>query len=166
MAPIGRRSKVKGVQFTIMVVGAYSGTYSLLGLMTVSLNEGVSGTGRTTFVNTLCDTNLLPHKVCDSPETAHQEEGIRIRPVNVGQYCYPNHFFYVAEARARISELEEDGVRIALTVVDTPGFGDNINNESACVLLIPYTPLPPDTSSNQIPRNHELPRTAIRRHSC
>jgi len=28
-------------------------------------------------------------------------------------------------------ELEEDGIRIALTVVDTPGFGDNINNEAA-----------------------------------
>ncbi len=32
-------------------------------------------------------------------------------------------------------ELEEDGVRIALTIVDTPGFGDNIDNESACVFL-------------------------------
>ena len=30
-------------------------------------------------------------------------------------------------------ELEEDGIRIALTVVDTPGFGDNINNEAAWV---------------------------------
>lgn len=28
-------------------------------------------------------------------------------------------------------ELEEDGVRIALTIVDTPGFGDNIDNEFA-----------------------------------
>lgn len=28
-----------------------------------------------------------------------------------------------------ITELEEDGVRISLTVVDTPGFGDQIDNE-------------------------------------
>jgi len=95
MSFAGRRrgNKVKkGVQFTVMVVGA-------------------SGTGRTTFVNTLCESEVLSHKVCDSPETAHLEEGIKIKPVNV--------------------ELEEEGVRIALTIVDTPGFGDNIDNESA-----------------------------------
>jgi cell division control protein 11 len=34
----------------------------------------------------------------------------------------------------QITELEEDGVRIALTIVDTPGFGDNIDNEFAYVL--------------------------------
>lgn len=90
---------MKGVQFTIMVVGA-------------------SGTGRTTFVNTLCESDVLAHKICDSPETAHLEEGIKIRPVNV--------------------ELEEDGIRIALTVVDTPGFGDNIDNEHAFQEIMTY----------------------------
>jgi cell division control protein 11 len=32
-------------------------------------------------------------------------------------------------------ELEKDGVHIALTIVDTPGFGDNIDNKFACVCL-------------------------------
>ena len=44
-----------------------------------------------------------------------------------------------------LSELEEDGIRIALTVVDTPGFGDNIDNEhsfvsistSLCIVYLP-----------------------------
>ena len=36
-----------------------------------------------------------------------------------------------------LAELEEDGIRIALTVVDTPGFGDNIDNEFAYVRLYP-----------------------------
>jgi septin family protein len=35
------------------------------------------------------------------------------------------------KAHFPFSELEEDGVRIALTIVDTPGFGDNIDNEFA-----------------------------------
>lgn len=38
------------------------------------------------------------------------------------------------------TELEEDGVRIALTIVDTPGFGDNIDNEFAYVFTVAFTP--------------------------
>ncbi|KAF8338146.1 septin [Cantharellus anzutake] len=95
----GRKNAKKGVQFTLMVVGA-------------------SGTGRTTFVNTLCESEVLSHKISDNPESAHIEEGIKIKPINV--------------------ELEEDGVRIALTIVDTPGFGDNIDNESAFQEIVGY----------------------------
>ncbi|CEH14157.1 septin 3 [Ceraceosorus bombacis] len=87
-----RRAAKKGVSFCLMVVGA-------------------SGTGKTTFVNTLCESDVLGHKISDQPDTAHIEEGIRIKPVNV--------------------ELEEDGMRIGLTIVDTPGFGENIDNEYA-----------------------------------
>lgn len=29
-----------------------------------------------------------------------------------------------------IAEIEEKGVRMKLTVIDTPGFGDHINNEN------------------------------------
>ena len=46
---------------------------------------GASGTGRTTFVNTLCESEVLAHKISDNPETAHIEEGIKIKPINVGQ---------------------------------------------------------------------------------
>lgn len=42
-------------------------------------------------------------------------------------------------------ELEEDGVRIALTIVDTPGFGDNIDNDSAYVFAILGSPLRSET---------------------
>ena len=37
---------------------------------------------------------------------------------------------------SEVPELEEDGIRIALTVVDTPGFGDNIDNEPSSVRLV------------------------------
>ncbi|KAJ2960122.1 hypothetical protein NQZ79_g4532 [Umbelopsis isabellina] len=96
----GRRKNVKkGFQFTLMVVGA-------------------SGTGRTTFVNTLCGSKVLSSKQCDNPEEAHVEDGIRIRPISV--------------------ELDEDGVRISLTIVDTPGFGDNIDNEKCFQEIVGY----------------------------
>ncbi|GFZ49551.1 Septin homolog spn1 [Saitozyma sp. JCM 24511] len=114
----GRKQAKKGVQLTLMVVGG-------------------SGTGRTTFVNTLVDQPLLTHRssalltdptnphspldpaaVRQVAEQAHVEQPIRIKPVTV--------------------ELEEDGVRIALTIVDTPGFGDGVDNEYAFGEILNY----------------------------
>ncbi|KAK4461243.1 Septin-domain-containing protein [Cladorrhinum samala] len=92
---IRRKKNVKkGIQFCLMVCGA-------------------SGTGRTTFVNTLCGKTVLGHKESDDPSTAHIEEGVKIKPVTVEL------------------ELDEEGTRISLTIVDTPGFGDQIDNEAS-----------------------------------
>jgi cell division control protein 11 len=33
----------------------------------------------------------------------------------------------------QIPELDEEGTRISLTIVDTPGFGDQIDNEARYV---------------------------------
>jgi len=93
---------------------------------------GASGTGRTTFVNTLCESEVLAHKISDDPQSAHLEEGIKIKPVPVGAFSAGCFGFF---SLRRCVELEEDGVRIALTVVDTPGFGDNIDNEFAYVAV-------------------------------
>jgi cell division control protein 11 len=96
MSFAGRRrgNKVKkGVQFTVMVVGLFScyitwkvphSLFCLVFPLRFVVRLGASGTGRTTFVNTLCESEVLSHKVSDSPETAHLEEGIKIKPVNVG----------------------------------------------------------------------------------
>ncbi|RMX89205.1 hypothetical protein D0869_01059 [Hortaea werneckii] len=100
-----KKNVKKGIQFCLMVCGA-------------------SGTGRTTFVNTLCGRPVLgPHgsaagastsyRDYDDPSTAHEEEGVKIKPVTVEL------------------ELDEEGTRVSLTIVDTPGFGDAIDNEAA-----------------------------------
>ncbi|KAG4431916.1 hypothetical protein IFR05_012603 [Cadophora sp. M221] len=98
-----RRKKTakKGVQFCLMVCGG-------------------SGTGKTTFVNTLCGRKVLESKDCDDATNAHLEEGVSINPVTVEL------------------EMEEEGTRIALTVVNTPGFGDQINNEAGFGEIISY----------------------------
>ncbi|KAL8670438.1 MAG: hypothetical protein Q9168_005019 [Polycauliona sp. 1 TL-2023] len=89
-----KKNVKKGIQFCLMVCGA-------------------SGTGRTTFVNTLCGKRVLQGKDADDPSNAHIEEGVRIKPVTVEL------------------ELDEEGTRVSLTIVDTPGFGDQIDNEAS-----------------------------------
>jgi cell division control protein 11 len=106
----GRNKVKKGLTFTLMVVGS-------------------SGTGKTTFVNTLCGKPVLEHKEADDPENAHVEHGVRIKPVTVGIPLF--HSFSNLD-------LEEEGTRIALTVVDTPGFGDQIDNEACFAEVAGY----------------------------
>lgn len=43
-------------------------------------SPGQSGTGRTTFVNTLCESEVLSHKDLAEPARAHEEDGIKIKP--------------------------------------------------------------------------------------
>lgn len=124
----GRKQAKKGVQLTLMVVGT-------------------SGTGRTTFVNTLCESNVLDHAAPVDPKMAHLEPGIQIKPITV--------------------ELEEDGVRVALTVVDTPGFGDNIDNERCFSEILNYIEIQYDHILAEESRIKRNPRFKdLRVHAC
>lgn len=96
-----KKNVKKGIQFCLMVCGA-------------------SGTGRTTFVNTLCGQQVLESKDADDAANAHIEEGVRIKPVTVEL------------------ELDDEGTRISLTIVDTPGFGDQIDNEASFGEIVGY----------------------------
>lgn len=101
-AKLRRKKNVKkGIQFCLMVCGA-------------------SGTGRTTFVNTLCGQTVLQGADHDDPTQAHLEDSVRIKPVTVEL------------------ELDEEGTRVSLTIVDTPGFGDQIDNEGAFAEISNY----------------------------
>ncbi|KAJ1568738.1 hypothetical protein HK405_014394 [Cladochytrium tenue] len=100
MAPMIRRKAVKkGLNFTIMVVGP-------------------SGCGKSTFVNTLCESDVLPKKDYSNAEKAAIPKTVAIAPTTV--------------------EMEEDGLKLSLTIVDTPGFGDNINNEGSFEEILSY----------------------------
>lgn len=69
---------------------------------------GESGLGKSTLVNTLFNSQLYPPK--QNVEPSHET------PQTV-------------EIQSITSDIEENGVRLQLTVVDTPGFGDFVNNE-------------------------------------
>ncbi|CDH56206.1 septin [Lichtheimia corymbifera JMRC:FSU:9682] len=71
---------------------------------------GESGLGKSTLVNTLFNTGLYPPK--ENVELSHET------PQTV-------------EIQSITADIEENGVRLELTVVDTPGFGDFVNNEQS-----------------------------------
>ncbi|KAI9206886.1 Septin-type guanine nucleotide-binding (G) domain-containing protein [Polychytrium aggregatum] len=118
MSPAIRRKAVKkGLQFTIMIVGC-------------------SGLGKSTFINTLCESPVFQKKDNSFPDKAAIEKTLSITPVTV--------------------DMEEDGLKLSLTVVDTPGFGDNIDNETSFDGILNYIEQQYDTilaEESRIKRN-------------
>jgi septin 7 len=76
------------------------------------ISLGESGLGKSTLVNTLFSTELYPNKVVAEP--SHET------PKTV-------------DIQSITADIEENGVRLRLNVVDTPGFGDFVNNEERYV---------------------------------
>ncbi|CAJ0916020.1 unnamed protein product [Ranitomeya imitator] len=72
---------------------------------------GESGLGKSTLINSLFLTDLYPERYI--PGAAEKIE----RTVQI---------------EASTVEIEERGVKLRLTVVDTPGYGDAINSQDCC----------------------------------
>jgi septin 7 len=104
-----RKSVRKGFNFNVMVVGMC--TFELSAHkdhLTIILGE--SGLGKSTLVNTLFNTSLYPPKE-RKPPSLDLAKTVSIQSIS--------------------ADIEENGVRLRLTVVDTPGFGDFINNDES-----------------------------------
>lgn len=71
---------------------------------------GESGLGKSTLINTLFNTQMYPGKYNDEAP---------IEPPKT------------VEIQSITADLEENGVKLRLNVVDTPGFGDFVNNEES-----------------------------------
>ncbi|KAJ2726561.1 Cell division control protein 11 [Coemansia sp. Benny D115] len=79
---------------------------------------GESGLGRRTFLNTLCEREVIPPPEAPNPEAANVADPMKFDTYEVN--------------------LEEEGTRISLTVIDTPGFGDGLNNTDCFKQLQDY----------------------------
>uniref|UniRef100_A0A8C7UJA6 Septin n=1 Tax=Oncorhynchus mykiss TaxID=8022 RepID=A0A8C7UJA6_ONCMY len=78
---------------------------------------GESGLGKSTLINSLFLTDLYPERII--PGAAEKIE----RTVQI---------------EASTVEIEERGVKLRLTVVDTPGYGDAINSQDCFSTIIAY----------------------------
>lgn len=81
--------------------------------------------GKSTLINTLFNTTLYPPKEPPAPN-AERPQTVAIQSISAGNYS-------PRPLRAGLTnfslDIEENGVRLRLTVVDTPGFGDFVNND-------------------------------------
>jgi len=84
---------------------------SSLPLILTTTVAGESGLGKSTLVNTLFNTSLYPPRERKGPSLDIMPKTVSIQSIS--------------------ADIEESGVRLRLTVIDTPGFGDFVNNEES-----------------------------------
>jgi len=78
---------------------------------------GQSGLGKSTLINTIFSSHLIDSKariVADEPPRQ------------------------TTEIQVVSNDIEENGVRLRLNIVDTPGYGDQVNNENCWEPIIKY----------------------------
>lgn len=109
---------------------------------------GESGLGKTTFVNTLFQTVLKEH---EDPAERHNKYSLALQTVDI------------SILRAI---LEEKNFKIRLNVIDTPGFGNNVNNVDLWSPIIDFIDDQHDLYVKQEKQPHRLNKTDLKVHVC
>jgi septin 3/9/12 len=110
----------RGFQFNVICVGKSSispSSPSYARHLTAPTLTGQTGLGKSTLINTIFASHLI-----DSKGRLHPEEPIRS----------------TTEIQAVSHIIEENGVRLRLNIVDTPGYGDLVNNERCWDPIVKY----------------------------
>ena len=105
----------RGFQFNVICVGMLRATKFFPGYVLTRI--GQTGLGKSTLINTIFASHLI-----DSKGRLHPDEPIRS----------------TTEIQAVSHIIEENGVRLRLNIVDTPGYGDLINNDRCWDPIVKY----------------------------
>lgn len=110
---IRRKVIRRGFEFNIIVVGR-------------------SGLGKSTLVNTLFKANVS-RRTC-AANSAGKENGEMGNIIN----CKSSSIPPTSEVKSVSHVIEEKGMRVRLTITDTPGFGDHINNQNCWLPILEH----------------------------
>ncbi|WRT69211.1 uncharacterized protein IL334_006195 [Kwoniella shivajii] len=115
------------------------------GFQFVAMVVGESGLGKSTLINTLFETKLYQPKNIPTPG---EDRGKTVQIESIS------------------AEIEENGVRLNLTVVDTPGFGDFVNNDESWKPIVDNIEARFDAYLEQENRVNRLKVVDNRVHAC
>lgn len=109
---------------------------------------GESGLGKTTFINTLFQTNLKPH--LDANERHNK-------------FTSPHQTVDIDIIRA---VLEEKNFKIRLNIIDTPGFGSNVNNHDSWTPIVDFIDDQHESYMKQEQQPQRDDKKDLRVHAC
>jgi len=107
---------------------------------------GESGLGKTTLINTLFATELSPPK---NYSRRHVKQLDKLTEVEIIK-----------------AELEEKSFKVKLTVIDTPGFGDYVNNRDSWGPIIDFVDDQHEAYMRQEQQPERGEKTDLRVHAC
>ncbi|KAI5967094.1 hypothetical protein KGF57_000523 [Candida theae] len=131
-----RKDAKKAVKFTMMIVGE-------------------SGTGKTTFINSLLNKKVLDHRY-ETPSSISSNKDCETKTLtftSAKSVALPNtsmltrHEFNpstideepgIALTETKVEIVDDDNLKLVLNIIDTPGFGENLNNELCFVEIENY----------------------------
>lgn len=118
-----RKDAKKGVKFTFMVVGEM-------------------GTGKTTFINSLLNKKVMAYRYEKGDYNTYDTKTLTF--TSSKSIALPNTSVLtrndfnpltaneepgIALTETKVEMLDDDNVKVMLNIIDTPGFGENLNNE-------------------------------------